>query len=573
MLCGFNALLLIQVSRLLTSANLVERTDNVIGQAHAVEKEIVDFESGVRGFIITGEEDFLGPYNSARVKIPKMLAILREMTKDNFSEIGRIHQIESLLQQWDSYAQRIIAIKRAGGDVFSIIKTRQGKHLIDTVRMILSDILIMEGGQREARSREVRASTTLLYQMIFCSFVFVLIYFLWFFWVRYRTDIDLRKSEQVYRQMVDSVIDYAIYSLDLKGNIATWNMGAMRLKGYSAKEAIGKHFSLFYSKEDIDLGKPENEIKVALAQGYTEDVGWRYRKDGTRFWANINLATICDDTGKPIGFSKITRDLTERLRVKELEDAIVLRDEFLSVASHELKTPTTSIYLSQQLVRRLAQKAIQAEQQEIGKREMPLANILGDILKATERSEKSSTRLVRLLDELLDVSRIRAGRLELEKEEFDLVELLETIITSMFVDLKLSEVKVIRDYDSTPIYGSWDRSRIEQVLTNLVSNSVKYGERRPINIKIYRMRENVRVDIVDHGMGIPVDVQPKIFQRFERGVASTKISGLGLGLYISQKITQAHGGIISFSSELGKGSTFSLLLPLNVANQSERNVV
>lgn len=363
----------------------------------------------------------------------------------------------------------------------------------------------------------------------------------------------LRKSEERYRLMVGNIRGYAIISLDLEGFITSWNEGAERLKGYTADEVIGKHFSLFYSNEDIEAGKPGSTLKTLIAENRFEDVSWRIRKNGSRFWANIVISPIKDATGKIIGFVNITRDLTEQKRIQELEETIHMRDEFLSIASHELKTPLTSLYLHQQVLRKRLEK----------KDNLPIV-VDTQMTSGIKKAEEASKRLVHLLDDLLDISRIRVGILKIDKQDTDLVQIIQRVIESFSPEMKRSGITLSFFTNVPSIIGLWDPVRIEQVITNLVSNALKYGEQKPIEIdlKMNQETKSLRLIVKDQGMGISRELIPKIFQRFERAVPSGKIGGLGLGLYIVQQIIQAHGGYVYVESELGKGSTFIVQLPV-----------
>jgi PAS domain S-box-containing protein len=368
----------------------------------------------------------------------------------------------------------------------------------------------------------------------------------------------LLDSEERFRLLVASVRDYAIFMLDPGGRVVSWNLGAERLKGWREKEILGKHFSTFYPQEDVDARKPDMELEVAARVGRSEDEGWRLRKDGTRFWANVVITAVFGPDGELRGFAKVTRDFTERRAAEETarrlaveraerraaEDAVAIRDEFLSVAGHELKTPLTALlFHAESLTKNVA--ALTAA--EVGDRS---AKIL-----------RNSRRLARLVDELLDVSRIAAGRLTLEREEVDLAVVARDMV-GRFTEAALQAHSRIQLQVPERLLGSWDRLRIEQVLENLLTNAVKYGRGQPIDVRVEGVGRSARLVVKDGGVGIAPADQARIFERFERAVSSRHYGGLGLGLWIVRQIVEAHGGFIRVASSPGQGAEFTVELPL-----------
>jgi PAS domain S-box-containing protein len=280
-------------------------------------------------------------------------------------------------------------------------------------------------------------------------------------------------------------------------------------------------------------------------------------RDGREIPTDMILMAHRGPDGEVEIFSTISRDISERRRAEEVarqlfeeklarkaaEEAVRVRDEFVFTAGHELKTPLTSLLL----------------QIEVMKRKLPWGTS-PDMRERLDKITHGGTRLQKLIEQLLDVSLITAGRLMLEPERFDLLELLREVI-SRFEEPDHSSGQITMK-GSTALAGVWDRSRIDQVLTNLVSNAVKYGLGRPIEIEILRERGSAVVRVTDHGLGIAQDHKERIFGRFERAVTTRQFAGLGLGLWISRQIVEASGGAITVQSEPGNGSTFTVRLPL-----------
>ena len=386
----------------------------------------------------------------------------------------------------------------------------------------------------------------------------------------------LKQSEERFRLMVASVKDYAIFMLDPDGKVATWNEGARRNNGYEAEEIIGKHFSVFYTPEDLQSDKPALELKETIAHGRFEDLGWRVRKDGTRFWANVIITAVKDRGDKLLGFAKVTRDLSEKKRAEEAlrqayedlerrvkarteelsaakeqaEQAVKARDQFLSIASHELKTPLTSLILQTQMRRRNLAKPDGADTFRADK-----------FKKMVEDDEKQLLRLARLVDDMLDISRLTGRGLALEPQAMDLRGTVVEVLDRFSAQLAATDVSMSFTA-AQPVVGYWDRYRIEQVVTNLLTNAIKYGAAKPVEVEVSADSAHATLRVRDHGIGIAKQDQARIFGQFERAVPRGSFGGLGLGLYIVEQIVAAHGGSIRVESELGCGATFIVELPL-----------
>jgi PAS domain S-box-containing protein len=378
----------------------------------------------------------------------------------------------------------------------------------------------------------------------------------------------LKRGEDRFRLLVESVKDYAIYMLDPGGMVSSWNAGARRLKGYEAAEIVGQHYSRFFTPEDRDAKLPEVELERARVDGRFEAEGERVRKDGSRFWANVIVSRINDASGKLLGFSKVTRDLTERRRAEgamrsaneslearvrdrtaDLEKALKARDVFLSIASHELKTPLTSL----SLVLQMGARALKS-----GRKSTP-----EQMLEVLERAAKQSMALGDLIDGLLDVSRIQAGRFTLEPQKLSVAELCEEVAARFAPQLSQTQTPLSLSLDRA-LEARWDKRRLLQVLANLLSNALKYAQGKPVQLSAEKGPLGVRLTVKDNGPGIALERQPQIFERFERAGAPANIGGLGLGLFIARRIVEAHRGTLSVDSDTGRGAAFIVDLPDHV---------
>ena len=368
----------------------------------------------------------------------------------------------------------------------------------------------------------------------------------------------LAESERRFRLLVDSVIDYAIYMLDAQGRIASWNAGAERIKGYHAEEIIGQHVSRFYLPEDVAAGKPAQDLETTAREGRFAEEAWRLRKDGSTFWASFVMTAVRDDTGRLLGYAKVTRDLTERKRVEaelvraktEAERANESKSQFLANMSHELRTPLNSLLI---LARLLADNA--------GGRLDPKQVRFAQTIYA------SGMDLLGLINDLLDLAKIEAGAMTAlhiaPARLADVRDDLERTFREMAREKKLDFT--IEIAPGLPDTIRTDATRVKQVLKNLLANAFKFTRQGGVRLRIApNGPKAVAFAVSDTGIGIPPDKQRMIFEAFQQadGSTSRQYGGTGLGLSISRELTRLLGGELAVASEPGRGSTFTLILPL-----------
>ncbi|MCK9687875.1 PAS domain-containing hybrid sensor histidine kinase/response regulator [Scleromatobacter humisilvae] len=382
---------------------------------------------------------------------------------------------------------------------------------------------------------------------------------------------ELRQSEERFRLMVEGVEDYAIFMLDVNGRVATWNVGAQRIKGYGVDEIIGQHFSIFYPQDAKDSGWPEHELRVAAETGRFVDTGWRLRKDGTAFWANVTITAMRDESGRLIGFAKLTRDMTQSKRVEAIETAnqqreeildaernarmaaqraTRIKDEFLATLSHELRTPLSSILGWTQILLK------------------GLGTSPEDQRRAIEVIDRNARAQVQLIDDLLDLSRIMTGKMRLDLQQVSMLDIVQAAVDSATPTAAAKNIKLRSLLDPSRMMVNGDAGRLQQVIWNLLTNAIKFTPKGgQVQVLLQRVNSHIELSVADNGMGIPESFIGQVFDRFSQRDSSTTRThgGLGLGLAICRQLVELHGGIIRAASPgEGQGSTFFVELPLSI---------
>ena len=356
-----------------------------------------------------------------------------------------------------------------------------------------------------------------------------------------QTDEFLKETGSMYNLFLNEVTDYAIITLSLEGNIKSWNAGAEMIKGYTAKEIIGKHFSIFYPIEELQKKFPQYELEVVKKEGRFEDEGWRVKKDGSFFWANV-VITALFDKGNIIGFSKITRNLTERKNAEEQLKAVNNELEAFSYSiSHDLRAPLRAIVgYSNILIEDYTDKL-----DDEGRR------VLNVIMK-------NAVKMGQLIDDLLAFSRI--GKQNLIKVNIDLGSLVKTIVSELNI---LQSNKIEMDVKSL-LSAKCDSSMMKQVIVNLIGNAIKYSNKKEtsiIEIGSYReINENIYY-IKDNGAGFDMKYYDKLFGVFQRLHNDKEFEGTGVGLALVKRIITKHGGKTWAEAKVDEGATFYFSLP------------
>jgi len=359
----------------------------------------------------------------------------------------------------------------------------------------------------------------------------------------------LRQSEERFRLLVESVVDYAIFILDPTGIITTWNIGAERLKGYSESEIVGRHYSTFYTEEDRRQGLPDRLLETAREDGHVQISGWRVRKDGTRFWADVVITALRSDGGELAGFAKVTRDMTEPHRARQaqkealeqqrqltarLEALDRWRRDFMSAITHDLIVPVIAIA---GFADHLLDEVEDAEQREV-----------------LERIVSNSEALRAMIDQLSVHARLESGEVSIHREPVRL----DLFVSDLLADLRplLSEHPVRTTVPPLELLA--DRRGLERILRNLLGNAARHTPpSTPISVEAHLEDQAVTITVADEGQGIPEALRDRLFERSSHGASA----GSGLGLSIVKEYVELHGGVVEVETDIDRGTTFRVSLP------------
>ena len=566
-------------------------------QVHAL---LAEAAAGARGFALTGEERFLEPYRTAEEDLPQTMARLDGAIRDR--EVRRLfEQLRTLTARKRDGLSQIVQLARTGAQPDALQGAlTANKRVLDTMRARIDSIQRREAillEQRQARVEDVRDRFLLLTAvsaMVGLLGSLAAVYLFSTGIVRRvralegnaeslargeplillpedadeigrlahrlgrASDLlrareqDLRDSEERFRLVVEKVRDYGIFALSPEGIVASWNLGAERIKGWRADEILGQHFSSFYPPETRAF-LPAEMLERARAHGTAEDEGWRIRKDGSRFWANVIITALRDGDGELRGFAKVTRDMTERRAAEESlrlarEEAVaanLAKSEFLSRTSHELRTPLNAILGFGQLL------------------EIDEEHLSDSHRAAVLQITRAGRHLLSLINDLLDISTIEAGGAELEIGRLDMADLLREAhdLAAPIVKAANLDFRLDAPVDGTLARG--DRRRVVQVMLNLVANAAKYNRTGTFVALACEAQDGVvRISVEDDGPGIaPADV-PRLFKAFDRlgQQDRSRVEGTGLGLALSKSLVESMGGAIGY--EPGRiGARFWFTVP------------
>ncbi len=545
---------------------LVIHTYQVLESIDGLSLDLADADGGQRGYALTADPAYLPPFNAEINRIPSTLAQLRQLTADNPNQQRKLDVLEPLVREKIAQMRTAVELRKNRR-----VDARQELALQETDKNLAVKIheqltamadeeqrlLQQRTAKAAAAFRNTKAAMLLRNVLAICLLLGAGLVIRREFGQRQKAETALRTSEERFRLMVSDVATYAILTLDPDGLVVTWNAGAQRIKGYREEEIVGQHFSRFYPPEDIAAGKPEMELKIAAAEGRIEDEGWRIRKDGSRFWASVVVTAMRDARGKLVGFSKVTRDLTESKRAEEevrnlnrsleqrvTELTIVNRelDGFTYSLAHDLRAPLRHMHGFAELLWRSSHENLRDEEKSF------LTTILN-----------SSKEMGRLVDGLLNFARL--GRTDLKQTRVDLRQVVEDVRSQLEPETK--DRALTWHIGGLPAV-SGDPALLRQVFLSLLSNAVKYTGKTAaacIEIGSHNSADKITVFVRDNGAGFDMQYAGKLFEVFQRLHHSDDFEGIGVGLANVRRIIERHGGRVWAEGAPGRGATFYFSLP------------
>lgn len=605
------AILLVSLSLLFQASHAEEQAEDDVRRAFAVQRDtyqvhalLAEAAAGVRGYVLTRQARFLEPYRKAEADLPPTFDRLDGIIRD--AEIRqRFERIRSLAVRKREGLHTIVELadgRPGNGRNTAEIEAAlvSNKIVLDAMRQEIDRIQVRENAlldQRLRRVEEVR--NRFLFLTAISAIVGLLgslaaVYLFSTGIVRRIGNLEdnaerlaqgealndlpqdadeigrlaqrltrasallrgreqaLRESEERFRLVIEEVRDYGIFALDPDGVVTSWNLGAERIKGWTAPEILGQHFSRFYPDETRDF-LPAQMLQRARDRGTVEDEGWRLRKDGSRFWANVVITSLHDDNGQVRGFAKVTRDMTERRRSEEAlrmarEDAIaanLAKSEFLSRTSHELRTPMSAILGFGQLL------------------ELDEETLSTPHRAAVQQIMKAGRHLLSLINDLLDISSIEAGATDMSIEAVDLDDVVQEVHALAAPIVATGGLSFQLDAAEPGLIAQADRRRLIQVLLNLIANAAKYNRTGTcVRLAYGRKGDDIRIEVEDDGEGIDPSAASRLFTPFDRlgQQSKTRVEGTGLGLALSKRLVESMSGEIGYEAP-AQGARFWFTLP------------
>jgi PAS domain S-box-containing protein len=550
------------------AASAVAHTNDVKMQLHALLASVIDAETGERGYIITGNDSYLEPYSRGVAAAATEIGRVRQLTADNREQQNDLDRVAADTQvKLDELARAIQARREKDFEAAqALVLTNLGKRTMDGIRTVVARMEVREDALLASRTAVAhRAYNTARLTLLTIGGVGLAVVAALFVVTR-RVGTERKAAVNLAERLrvTLSSIGDGVIATDAAGRVTHVNPVAEGLIGWTEVEAVGRRLDETFVIVDEETRQPvENPINRVLSEGVIVGLANHtvlIARNGVEIPVDDSAAPIKTSDGSVQGAVLVFRNVTDRRRterersnlIAELEAAVHARDEFLSIAAHELRNPVNAVQLQLVGILRAFERSSSGTG-ETGSEGFP---------DRVGKAYAQVRRLTRLLDNLLDVSRIRGGSFTLELEDVDLKEVLETVVAQFRGEALPGQMTFNALH---PVVGRWDRLRLEQVFSNVLSNAIKYGEGRPILVSLDSDDRVVRLSVQDHGIGIAPEQQERLFARFERGVSRRQYGGFGLGLWITRQLVDAMGGEITVASRAGQGATFSIVLPIERA--------
>lgn len=560
----FGALLMLvsmtwmNASRLIQEARWVDHSKDVLAELEGLHAAIIEGETGQRGYLITGDESYLEPYRRAVSELPERLRRITAMTADNPAQHERTTRLGQLVAERLGQLDLAVRLTKAGRaeETAAYIRAGSSRATMEELRTLVALMRAEERSLLAARGQRSGATGRSLVTTLAIGSTLLFGFLVLIWWLirsdlarRNRTEATIRERETRIRRLVDANLIGVLFSDD--SGVTAANEAFLSMVGLESAAFVPARHTLFgfTAPEFRELDENcEKELReTGTCRPYQKEL---VRADGTRIPVLFGATSIDMGGAAPVRASFVV-DLSELKRVEaernrlyeEARDAVKARDAFLSVAGHEIRTPLSALNL---IVYQLARQV----------------RALGNekAIDLAGRCEKQLARLIRLADELLDASRISSGTVHLDPEEMDLTLLARDVAERL--DESARRVGCTLEVRAPEaVTGFWDRLRLDQVLSNLLTNALKFGAGEPVLVEVSSQGGAATLSVTDRGIGIHDADQRRIFERFHRTVAAEAYPGKGLGLWITREIVEAHGGKISVASRPGAGAKFLVTLP------------
>jgi PAS domain S-box-containing protein len=543
------------------TAALVTHTYTVIDRTNTILFLTQNLQWEARNYALTGDSNAYRKYFPIRDLIQSNEKYLLQLVSDNKYQRANALKLQQQINQLIQFTDSSLHIKQTSKDAIDHFITSVKQHVTfhDAINQQTQLIKTEENRLLAVRSDDVYKTIDTTYRIFIASGILILfllmgtfVFVFYHFKKRHKAEKRLMESEHRFHVLLNSTKDLAIFMIDEKGCILNWYEGAHNIKGYNKEEVIGKNISIFYTPESIKEGEPAHNLEVAAQHGSFETEGWRVRKNGSRFWADVLITAVYDEDGKVQGFTKVTRDFSLNKRAQdEIKNALQkekelneMKSNFVSMASHEFRTPLSTILSSVSLMEHYRTTETQDKRD-----------------KHIQRIKSSVSEMVSILEEFLSLEKIEEGKVEINNEMFYLEELVE-IVCSKFNNV-LKAGQQIQRFHQGEKEVLLDKNFTDHIVTNLISNAVKYSPAGTnVTVKTSVDNNNIRVVVKDEGIGISKEDQEHLFERFFRASNTGSIKGTGLGLHIVKRYIDMMDGTISIESKVGEGCTFTVTMPV-----------